>query len=295
MVASDGSQPGPEGTSSGRDAGSDVLDGIRGMVSFFTVFRLNVGEREISSMERNFRFVPVVGFIVGLVASMVGFAFHILGFGGAVTAAAVLASVFIISKFLHFDGLTDFGDGVIATGPVETRIRALKDTNIGAGGFGVAFIVTLLSFAALAGFGGAAAVAVLIWPLEIMVKNSMVAAAAYGLPSNGMAANQVRSTGKGSVAVSSVLSFLLSAVAVLVMGGLVSLSGGDGPGIGDMLPIAFLLLASVAVSVFAGWMMAKVSNDHFGFVNGDVLGAANEVSRPLILIVVFALIGVGFV
>ena len=39
------------------------------------------------------------------------------------------------------------------------------------------------------------------------------------------------------------------------------------------------LLLGLVVSSFTGWMMARVANRNFGMVNGDILGATNEISR----------------
>jgi cobalamin synthase len=42
------------------------------------------------------------------------------------------------------------------------------------------------------------------------------------------------------------------------------------------------LIVSLVVSIFAGLLMASVAKRNFGMVNGDVLGATNEITRVMV-------------
>lgn len=270
-----------------------VKDALKGMLSFFTVIRLNVGQKEFDAMERNFCLAPVLGWLIGGVAAAVCLLLTWANLSGVITAAAALATVFLFSKFLHFDGLTDFGDGmIVSSGKREDHVRALKDTLIGAGGFGVALTVTLLSFACYSWLAAPClTLAFVVWPAEILTKNAMVAAAAYGRPGNGMASRQVRWTTGKSLAVSTAVSALL----LLLTAGIITLlapwfpTGAVAPGWGLML---LLMLVGLVGSVVVGALMARTANRTFGFVNGDILGATNEISRAVLLLVTAILVGV---
>jgi len=281
---------GSDSKSDSRYRSRSYAGSIKTMLSFFTIFRIDVSERDIASMERNFSLAPVIGFIMGLIAAAVGFIFFELGLGSLVSASLVLASLFIVTKFLHFDGLTDFGDGMVATGDQEKHIRALKDTNIGAGGFGIAFIVTLISFSCLGSAG--ALIGLLIWPTEIFMKNAMVAAATYGEPGDGMAANQVRNTTQTSLVESTVISVVLaviaSAIAGLVIWGITGADTFTSENIGAM---AAVLATGLVMSFIVGLLMAQVANRTFGRVNGDILGATNEIARAVILVSSLVVLG----
>ncbi len=267
-----------------------MIGALRSMISFFTIIRVDVKEKDVQDMENNFWLAPVAGFIVGLIAAIVGLILWWIGFNPFVVAVMMLATVYVVSKFLHFDGLVDFGDALVATGDREKRIRALKDTAIGAGGFGVAFMVTLISIALFSSMG--TLVVVLFWPIEILIKNAMVAAAANGEPGNGMASRQVSKTTLNSVLMSSILAFILAVVALLIAGGICQLICGYVIYSTDMLlDCIAILFVGLIVSILAGMGVAEIANRKLGFVNGDVLGATNEISRAAVVLLMMV---VGF-
>ena len=273
-----------------------IMDAIVGMISFFTIFPLNVGEKETRAMDKNFYLVPLIGLFIGIVASIIGILFYEAR-AAAMVPIAVLATFYIVSKFLHFDGLADFGDGMIASGDKEKCVKALKDTRIGAGGLGIALIVVLATYAGLYGMSIFPYITVLlsvvIVIMEVFAKNTMVAAAAFGEPGNGMASGQVRNTNFQSLLFSTLLSVCIAFAGYLIMGIIGSLVFHNGfLDTKPMVTAILLIIGSAASSIFIGWLVAYLSNKKFGFVNGDCLGAANEISRVLILFI--ALIIMGF-
>ena len=282
-----------------------IMDALKCMVSFFTIIRLDVGEKECDAMERNFWLVPVIGAINGFVAFIVCLILGLLGMDWIIQSICALATVFIFSKFLHFDGLVDFGDGiVVSSGNQEDHVRALKDSLIGAGGFGVALIVTLISFFSLgevSGFVQAWAnennidmtitVAFIVFPLEILIKNAQVVAAAFGQPGNGMASKQVSNTGISDVIYSTILTTVLVIIACLICWGIASACPGH-----LELPMASVLLVGLVaglLTLVVGFGMAYISNKTFGFVNGDILGATNDITRAVVLLVSLILLTIS--
>lgn len=261
-----------------------IMDAIKGSISFFTIFKMNVGEGEINAMNKTLYIIPFAGLIIGILASIVGLIFSEIG-AVAMAPVAVIAFVYIISKFLHLDGLVDFGDGVVVTGDEETRVRALKDTRIGAGGLGIALVTVLAIYAGLSGVWTGFAVAAVIVIMEVFAKNAMVVAAAFGEPGNGMASEQVRNAGTHTMVMSTIVSVALAFAGYLVMGIITSIFV-NGMLNSVLIISALLLIAGAALmSIFIGWLMARIANQKFGFVNGDVLGATNEVSKVLVLLV----------
>jgi adenosylcobinamide-GDP ribazoletransferase len=175
----------------------------------------------------------------------------------------------------------------------EGSIKALKDTKIGAGGFGVALMVVIATISALSGIWPVFLVAAVIVTAEVFVKNAMVAAAAFGEPGTGMASEQVRNTGMNTLLVSTGVSAAFAFIGYLIMGIAEWAINGFELFTTEPLISAVLVIAGAAASSIAiGWLLAHLSNKKFGFVNGDVLGAANEISRVLILFI--ALIITGF-
>lgn len=258
---------------------------LKALISFFTIWHMDIDERDMNEMERNFGLIPFVGVLFGVVIMIVMAIFCYVnktqGFGsGMFYAVLVLAIVYVGGKFIHFDGLTDFGDGMIVSGTQEDHVRALKDTLVGAGGIGVALIVVLLSVSI---YGIAGLMLIVFAPIaEILVKNAMVAAAAYGKPGNGMAARQVSLTTTHSLIVSTVLSLVLSIVLGIVAG---LIYNAMYPNVIELVSVLFCIVFGTVVSILVGYLMARKANSVFGMVNGDILGATNEISRPAIMFV----------
>ena len=280
-----------DGEENGADAGRTSAargSALKALVSFFTIWHMDIDERDMDEMERNFGLVPIVGALFGVVMLIVlGIFVYIAttqGFGSSMFYAVLaIAIAYVGSKFLHFDGLTDFGDGMIVSGTQEDHVRALKDTLVGAGGLGVAVIVTLASFSVYSYVG--ALLIVLAAIAEILVKNAMVFAAAFGKPGNGMAARQVSMTTRDSAIYSTlitlVLGIVLCVVTCLLYDAIIPYRAVSI----EMLPVVLAFIVAVAVSALVGFLMARKSNEVFGMVNGDILGATNEICRPAVMFV----------
>ena len=262
---------------------------LKALVSFFTVWHMDIDQDDMNAMERSFHLVPLVGLLFAIVLIVEGVVLGWLslnqGLGsGLFSAAVVLATVYAGSKFIHFDGLTDFGDGMVVSGQREDHVRALKDTLVGAGGVGTALIVVLLSVSAYS-LAGAALLLVFAPVAELLVKNAMVFAAAFGKPGNGMAARQVSMTTRDSAIYSTlitlVLGIVLCAVTCLLYDAIIPYRAVSI----EMLPVILAFIVAVAASALVGFLMARKSNEVFGMVNGDILGATNEICRPAVMFV----------
>ncbi|HQN76075.1 MAG TPA: adenosylcobinamide-GDP ribazoletransferase, partial [Methanomassiliicoccales archaeon] len=139
----------------------------------FTVIPAKVDGEDVDSLSRKFYLIAFIGALYGLLAAGVFFLGEDL-LPTLVLAAIVLAMFHLLNRFLHLDGLSDFGDGMVCGGNAERRMAAMKDSKTGAGGVGYGLVFTVLSFAALASLTGKAEL--LFFPLiaEIMNKNAMV-------------------------------------------------------------------------------------------------------------------------
>lgn len=260
---------------------------LKALVSFFTLWHMDIDQDDMDDMERKFHLVSFVAlfFSVFIIIEMLIMQWlsKNYGFGSDLFAAVVvLATVFIGSKFIHFDGLTDFGDGMIVSGTQEDHVRALKDTLVGAGGIGVALIVILFSVSTYS-MAGIAFLLVFAPICEVMVKNAMVFAAAFGTPGHGMAGRQVSMTTTNSAVYSAVISIILGAVLAVITCAIFDQMFPTRSGI-DVVAVLFGVVIATAVSAVVGYLMARNANKVFGMVNGDILGATNEVSRPVVMV-----------
>ncbi len=281
---------------------SGIMGAIKCMLSFFTIIRINVDEKDMEAMDQNFWLAPVIGLITGIVGFIACLIFAMAGLSYILVPCVALASVYLFSKFLHFDGLADFGDGlVVSSGSQEDHVRALKDSRVGAGGLGVALTVVLLTLVAYMEFDNLFAMPIHNWTfaigvpmavlsVEVLVKYSQVVAASFGNPGNGMAANQVRNSDLNTFILSSVLTLILLAITTVIGWAMIRYSSLGAVGIPGW-EIGLLFVLGFGMAIFVGMVMARYANKTFGFVNGDILGATNEISRCAILLLTVLIAG----
>jgi adenosylcobinamide-GDP ribazoletransferase len=254
-----------------------LIGALKAMFSFFTMLRLDIDSDDFDEMGRSFHLIPLVGAVYGLV---VGGTMLIATEELPTVVVAALALLFAhaFNRFLHFDGLMDVGDGLMVAGGREDHLRALKDTNIGAGAVAFALLITLLTVSSLASIEKGM-LFILPFCAEVLARNAMVTVAALGRSREGLGGGIVSRTGKASVLYSSSLSMALVALASQAVG---------------LSPLeidnAIWMVAALSISLMAGWALAAAADRNFGAVNGDVIGAANEFARVVVLIGVLVIL-----
>ncbi|HOK28460.1 MAG TPA: adenosylcobinamide-GDP ribazoletransferase, partial [Methanomassiliicoccaceae archaeon] len=156
---------------------------MKAQFSLFTIIPVEITGDDVTHLSRRFWTVPVIGLFYGLVA---GTLFYALGhvFNGLIVAAIILLAVHGLNRFLHFDGLIDLGDGLIATGTMEKKMSAMKDTRVGAGGVAFASLFILLIASSLASVPEWLYIVPIA--MEVLAKNSLFTVAAFGRPREGL-------------------------------------------------------------------------------------------------------------
>lgn len=211
---------------------------------------------EFDHFARRSYLYPVAGYVIGGITA--GIVYWI---GSAVVGAAVaLAMVLILSGCNHFDGLLDFGDGLMAHGSREKRITAMTDRNTGAGAVAAGIIVTLIAFA---GLFDAANLPAAILIAEVSAKVSMSYLTALGVPFREGIHSYLNGFAQPWFPI---LATLLALPLFLLPLPAVS--------------IAIALITTIGVAS----IMLLLAQHLFGGVNGDVVGASNEITRAGILL-----------
>ena len=281
----EGSSSSGDATASERDQCGGILSAIIGMFSFFTMLPVNIGWKEMNAMNRKFWLVPIIGLFYGLLALLV---FTVVEHytGALLAAVCALFTVQMFNRFLHLDGMIDIGDGLTVAGKREDHLRALKDTRIGAGGMATGLFVTLLTVAGMYSIGTAELFLFVGVSCEILARIGQISAAAFGTPGNGMAGDSVRYTGFTGLLLASILAIAFVAGTFAV--------GGYIMGFDWHLFDACCIAAGVSfvVAIFWGFVMSRIADRNFGMVNGDVLGATNESTRAILLLVSLIVISV---
>jgi len=230
---------------------------VLGLLGFTTI--LPVGARaDIEAFARRSWLYPMGGWVTGGVAALL-----VLPLGGTPVAAALaLGLVFLLSGCHHFDGLLDLGDGLMAHGSREARVRALTDRSIGAGAMAMGTTVTLIAFASLLSLGPGIWTAII--GAEVCSRLAMAYLTAGGRPFHEGLQSFFHARARWWFVVpATVLAIPLFLLPV------------------SPVRTGSMIIASAGVAA----ALCLLSSRLFGGVNGDVVGAGGEITRAAVLVI----------
>lgn len=227
---------------------------------------LDCGPRDISNSRA---FYPLVGLVIGLLLVGVEEGSSRI-FSEPLTAAFLVATMVIMTRALHLDGLMDVCDGVFGGYTPERRLEIMRDSRVGAFGVVGGVTVLLLKYGALVALLGISEPgkewALLLFPaLSRWTMVVLLGAFPY-----------VRTQGLGSpfhqggIRIATIFAGLSALAASFLLGGFAGLG---------------LFFGVVPLAWFLGWAMAKA----LGGLSGDTYGATNEVIETTVIIVATAL------
>jgi adenosylcobinamide-GDP ribazoletransferase len=233
-----------------------LLKSLRALLQFTTILPLG-GTADFHCFAKRSWLYPAAGYITGGIAGLL-----VSWIASPLLAAGMaIALLFLVTGANHFDGLLDLGDGLMAHGNKERRIMAMTDSQTGTGGIAMGTGITLIAFAALAG-------SPIIWAAviaaEVCAKFSMAFLTAYGPPfREGLHSSLYREAKPWFPAAAAILFLPLI-----------------------LLPLQPIRLAAAAMTmVIVPLILLFLAQRAFGGVNGDVVGASNEITRALVLTV----------
>ncbi|MDQ6615818.1 MAG: adenosylcobinamide-GDP ribazoletransferase [Actinomycetota bacterium] len=236
--------------------------GLRRAVAFLTAFG-GSAEPAPSAVA----WFPVVGAALGLIVGGTWWAAD-QAWPAPVVAVLVIAVDLGLTGMLHFDGLLDSADGLLAHLPRQRRLAVMSGPEVGAFAVAVGVVVLLARWAAIATMRPAPLLVAGLW----CASRTLMAAAMRVVP---------YARGEGGLAT----AFLGPA------GGRALVLGGVG-GVGGLAVAAGWRIvagpAAVLAGVAAGMGVVLLARHKLGGVTGDILGAAGVVAETVGLIVATA-------
>ena len=237
-------------------------------LSFLTI--LPVGRLPLSEekgLARSMAFFPGVGLLIGLILAVIYFLLSFL-FSKSLVLWLTLGFLALLTRGLHLDGFADTTDGFAAGGPKEKILEVMRDSRIGA--FGVIGLILLIGakYLALDQITGQSIPRALIL-MTVMGRNSMVGVcyrSPYARSGGGLAKPFTENLTAREVIVSSASALGIGLLLYGLNGALVFI------GIG---------LFSYIYRLF---FLKKLNG-----ITGDILGAANELSEILCLLLLIIL------
>jgi adenosylcobinamide-GDP ribazoletransferase len=208
------------------------------------------------------RWFPIVGALVGLAVGGAWWGAAEL-WPPAVAAGLALVVDLALTGLLHWDGLADSGDGLLAPMDRDRRLAVMRAPDVGAFGVTVVGAVLVLRFAALASQDADVLLAVAVWAAARAVVATTPRVVRYARPEGLAAAFLGRPT-------------WWTAAALPVAVGI----GALGAGVAGAAAVGGTVVGGVAVVALAARRL--------GGFTGDVLGAAIVVGETAGLVVAAA-------
>jgi adenosylcobinamide-GDP ribazoletransferase len=247
-----------------------MLKEIKNLLSFLTILPVSMDKNCLTDAAKGMFLFPLIGAFIGLLAGI--FAWVTSKFlPSLVVGALALGFLLLITGLHHTDGLLDFGDGVMYHGSAERKIEIMHDQLTGAGGLTLGIMTFLITALSIAELNMDTIIQSLII-VEVSAKLSMVIGAWAGKAVHtGMSSSFIEAMHgkKGNARLNAALALSFGIAVPLLW-----------------LPGAVTVLAAVIASL----IMVGISHRHFRGVTGDVLGAMNELTRMVSLIVLLAVI-----
>ena len=258
-----------------------TLRSIGGLLTFSTILPLNI-YTTIDEMAKMPWFWPIINGIVGLLAAIIAFILaRFIHFDALLIATIVYGFLLIINGFNHFDGLMDFGDGIMVHGSPEKKLSIMKDPMTGVGGISTGFIVGTITIAAYTSLISYAYAINLNFLLLIIVAEI---SAKIGLTTCCISSESSdEGIGKYFINYMNLKNYVLGLIICFIIS--VALSLGPGIHIG---------LLGIIGGAFGGALSALIAKRHLKIANGDVLGASNELGRLFSLMAMLLLISINF-
>ncbi len=258
---------------------------FRDLLSFLTIIPVGGKEDFIFTTAEHVYLFPIIGGLIGVLAAayFVGSGYVIRFLLGLVSsvialptdflsklavAAMTVAFLLVITGLQHFDGLIDLGNAV-GLGNLHDRKMVAHAWTVTYAGAVLAIAVEFAAFVGLFFISPLFAFGAII-AAEVSAKLAMVTIVWVGKPTH---------KGLGSIFLAKAkkkINLIAYALSVLIVYPFFAFS---------LNPILGLIgIAIVLVSIPVALVMEKVSENVFGGVSGDTIGATNEVARAVTLI-----------
>jgi len=222
---------------------------------------------------------PAIGLLLGVIASAVLLvADHPLGAGPLTAAAIAVATLALLSRGLHLDGLADMADGLGSGRPPGAALEVMRRSDIGPIGTVTLIFVLLIQVAALSqaeasgdGRGPAALIAGVVTG-----RLAITWACRRGVPA-------ARPDGLGALVAGTVRAAIPAIVTLAALAAAAAAVGISAAVVGE--PLGWTLPLAVAAGLAAAFGLQRHAVRRLGGITGDVLGALAEVATTVTLVV----------
>lgn len=244
----------------------DALSGFRNCIGFLTRIPVGMTSEGMQQAASYMPLFPIVGALVGFLAGTFVWAVELL-LPPYIAGMLGVGVILLVNGVQHMDGLLDLGDGLMCHGTRAQKLRAMRDTQTGAGGLSLGMVILVTTALGIASVQRTSIIQTLIVS-ESAAKFSMVLEAWGSKPAhqgmNTVFVNAMHAKrGNAKVIISLIASTFISALFLREIG-----------------------LLTILVTILGSLVIIAVAKSNFGGITGDVMGASNELTRLLSLLTI---------
>ena len=238
------------------------VKGFLGLLSFSTILPINI-HTSIEDMAKFTWLWPIIGAFIGIIVGLLGFIMmDLIHISQLISAGLIFSFAIWFTGFHHLDGLIDFGDALMAHGDPQKRISIMRDSRICTGSLSYFFIVEIITFASIA----SAPISFIFYILlisEIAAKIGLITCCTFSRPFTD-------GTGKFFIEAMNKKLLILSLLITFIIG---------------YFSLNFTGILGIIGGTIGGIIMAIIARKKFTYTTGDILGASNEISRMIALLI----------
>ncbi|MEM0216487.1 MAG: adenosylcobinamide-GDP ribazoletransferase [Candidatus Bathyarchaeia archaeon] len=242
-----------------------MIKTLKNLISFLTILPVGMSEDCLKDAAEHMYLFPIIGALIGSIGGAMAL---LLSFflPNIIVGGLTCGFILLLTGLHHVDGLLDFGDGLMCHGPPDRKIKAMHDVNTGTGGLTLGLITILTTAFCISQLGKNIVFQALV-VAETTAKLSMVVLARMGRSAH---------EGMNTYFVNAMHSAHGNLKLLIALG----LSIIIGFSVLGMMGILMIVMGFISATV-----MLLISNNQFGGITGDVMGATNELTRMFSLIV----------
>lgn len=228
------------------------------------------------ALGKSMKYFPIVGIVLGIITFLFYYIFYlILGEINIVMIVFIILIELILTGGIHLDGLADTFDGIFSYRSKQKMLEIMKDSRLGTNGAIALIFYFLLKFSMYYACGNMLGVVILISPVVARLCSVINCNfAPYARPT-GMGKTFVDNSTCGGVILATLITFIYCVEALYIF------------------KLSFVYLWTIPITMFLGYLFAKLMTKKIGGITGDTLGAVLELSQlvEILLIYIFLVRG----
>lgn len=238
------------------------LNAIIGLLTFFTIIPIK-WYTTIEDMAKMAWFTPFIGLLVGTIGIILSYLLYtILHLPALLVACLIYAFFTLINGCHHLDGLLDFSDAIMFQGTAEKKLEIMRDPITGTGALASLFLVGITTIACF--------YTIITTNLLFLILISEISGK-IGLITTCISSKAApNGTGKEFIEYLSFPTYLISIIICIILSYILNPQFG---------------IFGILGGILGGAIISYISMKHFKIATGDVLGASNEISRLISLII----------